>query len=486
LWRTLFVAALAVLAAGCGGGAAGGDADPATAVPADALVYVEAVVRPEGPQREDALEAAGKVLLTSDPEAEIRSRLEQEFGFDYERDIEPWLGDRVAAWMPDRGVGVLLLSATDTEVARESVATAQRDDQSFSRRTYRDRDYVVHDHGIASGVVDDFVVIGAEPALKRSIDAVEGESLADADRYADAVDALPDDRLAHLWADTPGLLEQAREHEPERVGQLSALVPFEALPPVAASFSAGGDALVVETVVRPLDRLAPLLAGGSTPLLRELPGDAWAAAGAADVGSAVAETVDGFAGVIGGLALRREVQRRTGLDLDRDLLGWIGDVGFFVRGTRPETLDGGVVIQPTDEELAADAFPRLVGAIQVAGRVRAEPVDVAGAEQAFEITRPGSPRPLVLARGSGLVVATTGRAAAEAALGSGDRLGDSSLYEQAERLVGMEPGLLVSMPELVALADQEKRGYLEPFTVVAAGMEADGHEARGRLVAGLE
>jgi hypothetical protein len=484
---------LAVVAAGCGGGAAGGDADPASAVPADALLYVEALVRPEGSQREQALEAAGKVLLTDDPAGEIRKRLEEELELDYERDVEPWLGDRVAFWMRDEADGgAAVLAATDTEEAGASLeAAAQRGSGTVTDRSHRGVDYRVQDHGMAWGVVDDFVVVGTEPALKRTIDAVEGDSLAEADRYTDAVDGLDEDRLAHVWVDSPGLFELAREHDPE-LNQLGALVPFDEMPPVAASFAANGDALTVETQVRGIDRsgLAPLLSSGGTPLLQELPGDAWFAGGTADAGEALRETIDQFGGAIGGLALRGEVKRRTGLDLDRDLLDWIGHVGFFVRGTTPETVDGGLVIQPTDEERAADAFGRIVGAVQVASGARARPVDVAGADQAFELTLQA--KQLVLARGSGLVVVTRGREAAAAALGSGDRLGDGDVYGDAEDLVGMEPSLLVSMPQLVELAaadadpDFERaRPYLEPFTMIAAGFAADGDKAIGRVAAGL-
>ena len=188
--------------------------------------------------------------------------------------------------------------------------------------------------------------------------------------------------------------------------------------------------------------------------------------------------------------MRRELQREYGLDLDRDLLDWIGHVGVFVRGTTPATLDGGVVIQPTDEDKAADALGKIVGAVQVEANVRAEPVDIAGADQAFELREPRSPHPIVIARGSGLVVITVGRAAAEAALGSDDRLGDTDLYSEAEELVGMEPGALLSMPALLELAGsaarEEAEPYLEAYSVVAAGTVADGDEVVGRVAAGLE
>ena len=68
--RAASLAALSLLAAlvvGCGGGAASGDADPASAVPANALLYAEVAIQPEGDLREDALDAAGKVLQHRGP-----------------------------------------------------------------------------------------------------------------------------------------------------------------------------------------------------------------------------------------------------------------------------------------------------------------------------------------------------------------------------------------------------------------------------------
>ena len=496
LWGTFkprfaALAAVALLAAGCGGGGASGEGDPATAVPANAVAYAEVVVRPEGSQRDDALAAAGKVLLTDDPEGTIRELVNQalEEQVDYARDVEPWLGERAAVWLSGDvdNPGVVVLAATDTD---EAEASLERVLETTTERSHRGHQYLVDGSGVAAGVVGEFVAIGREAGFKRTIDAAEGDSLADTDEYADAVDALEDERLAHFWVDTAALLGRAQE-----MHELSALVPLDDLPPIAGSFAADGDRLTVETKLRGADRgFGPLLAGASTPLLQELPADSWAAAGSADVGEAIRATVDGFAGTIGGLAARREFQRRTGLDLDRDLLDWIGHVAFFVRGTTPATLDGGVVIQPTDEDRAADAFARVVGAIQVAAKVRARPVDVAGADQAFEIADArAASLPVVIARGSGLVVATAGREAAEAALSSGDRLGDTDTYSEAEELVGMEPGALVSMPQLLELIDafgadpdfEEARPYLEAFSVLAAGSTAKGDEATGRFAARL-
>jgi Protein of unknown function (DUF3352) len=479
LWGTRKCsAALLVLAlAGCGGSGASGDGDPATVTPAGAAFYAEVVVRPEGSQREDALDAAGKLLLTDDPEARIREHVQEAAEreeVDFARDVEPWLGERAAVWVAETQDGphdptVAVLAATDTDAAREAL------ERILGPEARERGDYLVDPSGVAAGVIGDFVAIGPEAEFKRTLEAAEGESLAETDEYADAVGALDDERLAHLWIDLPAWVERAQDE---------IAVPLGDLQPLAASFAADGERVVVETRG---GGLGPLLAGGSTPLVKELPGDSWLAAGSADVGEAVDDTIQHFAGPLGAIVARREVQRRLGLDLDRDLLGWIGDVGFFLRGTTPETVDGGLVIEPTDEGRAADAFGRIAGALQVRADARARPVEIAGADQAFQLAHEDLARPIVLARGSGLVVVAAGRAAAEAALGAGDRLGDSALYAEGEELLGMEPGIVLSMPAVLELASgaeyEHARPYLKALSTIAAGTSDD---ASGRLVAGLE
>ena len=79
MFRAASLAALSLLVAlvvGCGGGAASGDADPASAVPANALLYAEVAIQPEGDLREDALDAVGEVLNTEDPEGKLREYLD--------------------------------------------------------------------------------------------------------------------------------------------------------------------------------------------------------------------------------------------------------------------------------------------------------------------------------------------------------------------------------------------------------------------------
>ena len=98
----LALVSVSLLAAGCGGSSASGGDDPAGAVPADAALYADATLRPEGQLREDALAAAGKLLRTADPQAEIDELVEKAFAesedphLDYRKDVSTWQGENLA------------------------------------------------------------------------------------------------------------------------------------------------------------------------------------------------------------------------------------------------------------------------------------------------------------------------------------------------------------------------------------------------------
>jgi Protein of unknown function (DUF3352) len=504
LWRTL-IRALAVasvlLVAGCGGGGSDGDGDPASLVPADALVYGEAVVRPEGDQREAVLEAARKVLRTDDPEAKIAEWFKEASSddLDYARDIEPWLGERVAAWASPRGAednpGVVMFESEDHDAAREAVRAGFEREGEVTDGSHGDVDYIVGPDGNAAGVVGDFLVAGPEADLKRAIDASEGDSLADTDEYADAVDALTDDRIAHFWLDMRDLIELAQrsgEVSESDLQQLRTVFPLDRLEPIAGSFTIESDRLAFESIVRG-DGLGALF-GSGTPLVQELPGDSWAVYGIGKAGETVKESLGSMGGGLGGAVVKREFEKETGLDLDRDLLSWIGDAAAFVRGTTLEDVEAGLIIQPTDESRAAQSFGKIVGALQVGSGVQAQPASIEGAEQAFALRGQDVPaKPIILARGSGLVVLTYGEAAAEAALSDDDRLGDTDLYGAAEDLVGMEPSLLVSMPQVLQLVDatgsdpefEQARPYIEAFELLSMGVLNEDDRSTTRVAAKL-
>lgn len=187
-------ACAAAVLAGCGGGGASADDGPASLVPRDAALYVEATIRPEGAVRDDALAAAGKVLRGSDPERRIEELVAEAFGsadepkLDYARDVKPWLGERAGFWLAASGSGegsrgAAVIATEDRGLAQAAIDRAVRGSaERFTSRSHRDVDYQVNGEGGAAAVVEDFAVFGTEAELKRTIDAAEGEPLAGDER----------------------------------------------------------------------------------------------------------------------------------------------------------------------------------------------------------------------------------------------------------------------------------------------------------------
>jgi hypothetical protein len=516
--RALVLALFALALAGCGssGSTSGGD-DPASAVPRDAAMYVDATVRPEGSQRDDALDAAGKVLATSDPQAKIDELIKKALAesdglqLDYARDVEPWLGEKAGFWLSAGGDqnetrGAAVLSSTDSDAAQAAIERAVKgSDKRFSKRTYKDVDYQVNEEGGAAAVAEDFVLLGTEAEVKRTIDTLDGgKPLADDDRYKEAIDGLDEARLGTMYLDVRRLYETAKRSDPQAAQQLQQferLFPIDQLGPVSAAFFADGDRLAVDTIsaggAEIAKRWGAFSGSGSTPLLGELPGDSWAALGSPKLGETAKAIYDGLAGALGGAAIQQQLQQRYGIDLQQDVFSWIGDAAFFARGTSMGSIDGGAVIEVTDQARAKAAFPKLTGLAQTSGGAKARPISVPGAETAFAFSQPGAPKPIVAALGDGRLAITYGEAAAADALQPKDKLADSEAFGAAKSLLGdgLEPGFLLSMPQVVSLSASESgddpdvakaKPYLDAFTVLAGGGKVDGDTSRSKFVAGLK
>ena len=208
----LALISVSLLVAGCGAGTSAGGDDPASAVPVKAAFYVDATVRPEGDLREDALAAAGKVLRTSDPQAKIDELVKQAFAetedpkFDYEKDVAPWLGEKVAVWgSASSGEedfrGAVVVSTKDEDEAQSAIdRAAEASDKTFSEREYKGVEYKASPES-AVGIVEGFAVAGTEPEFKQTVDAAKGDGLASDDRFKKAMDGLEDDRLGAFYVD---------------------------------------------------------------------------------------------------------------------------------------------------------------------------------------------------------------------------------------------------------------------------------------------
>ena len=512
----LLVLCLAALLVGCGGSGGAGSSDPVEVVPSGALFYGEVTVRPEGDVKEDALAAVGKVLDASDPGAELRRLVDEliaesdERGakVSYTKDIEPWLGDRIGLWLApeitrdDDAVG-LAVALSDPEKAR---AFLQREKEASDKPgSYRDADYLLDDDNTAFGVVGDRLLIGNLPQFKRMVDTAEGEgeTLAESEGFEQAMDPLSDDRLGHVYLDLRGIFDAAGEAASEQDRAiLGQFLPKGEVPPVGVGLLADGDRIALETAVSGGEGSAsPFGIGGliqdtASPLLAELPGDAWAAVALPDFGNTARETFTALAGALGAAAVAGQVREQTGLDLEQDVFSWMGDVALYVRGQSLQDLSGAVVIESTDDQKAQKAFAAVAALLARPGAP--EPAAVPGAESAFVFADVGLPAPLVLARKAGRVVFAVGEQAASDALAPAAKLGDSELYEAAERALGddLEPTFLVSVPAVLSLAEgmgaasdpsyAQVKQYIDAFSVLAGGSEKDGDELRSRFSFGLK
>lgn len=227
-----------------------------------------------------------------------------------------------------------------------------------------------------------------------------------------------------------------------------------------------------------------------------MPGDSWAALGSPKLGESFRLIYQQVAGALGGAAIAAQIREQTGLDLEQDLLSWIGDVAFFARGTSVDSVEGGAVIEITDEKRAAAALGKIAGAVRIRTGTDVQPTKIPGAESAFTLPTGGG-KALVMARGHGRMVVTFGEEAAREALAPSEKLADADTFKQAAEGLGddLKPAFLLSMPAVVSVvesageADAEfakARPYLDAFGVLAAGSRRDGDRTLSRFIAALK
>ena len=501
------VAVAALAAAGCGSSSssAAGDVDPAGAVPVSSPLYAEAVVRPDGQLAANVEAVARKILRTDDPRGKVIgffNRRAAREGITYQRDVEPWLGRRAGAAVTSLGPGnrldgVLVLASRDDAKARDAIA---RDRQAREQRTYQGVAYRVSSDGkTAAAVTDGRVLIGSERGVKAAIDASKGSSLAGSDRLRRARDTVGGDQLGFLYLDVRGLLQAATAQLGADAGPASAVLNSvaAALPQtVTAKLTAAPDAVTVDAAVLGLRSSATPGAGGAA-MLGRLPRDAWLALGAGDLGKSLDQTLtqlgsSGIAGV-GVQALEEQFRRRSGLDLRRDLLAWMGDAGFFVRGRSSGDLGFGLVVDSKDPAATRRAVTKLRALVAGSRGPRAGALHTKGVDVGFTVATKGGRDVAVAAAGDRFVVAAGHRALAEA-LGGGRPLSGAPEFTAAAAKLGSgyRPAFFLDVPQAASLlADaggsdprvRRAKPYLDAFGGVVAGARRDGDVTRARLVA---
>jgi Protein of unknown function (DUF3352) len=487
---------------------------PASAVPADVPFYLEGVANLEDADNlQDALETLGVEDPAGKLGAELDSQLEaQGAPVSYTEDIEPLIGERVGFFVqtfessdlaeaPTEGDGAVIVETTDEDGARDRIdQILEESGDPAEDATYNGVDYKLNpDGGDAVAVFDGFVVAGTEPSVQAAIDASNGDSLADSEEFNSELDALDSDPVSLAYAEPNAVLDQL-----EASGQLDA--PGRAVVEQAAAgllevpavFTIGADSeQVTFSASTGVAESAAQLPTEESSLLRELPGDAWAATAVPDVGAAIQQSLDQVSSTAGTAApdFDKELQQETGLELG-SLTEAIGDVAFFVRGTNPLDAGGGLVVEDLDPDSTSDALRALerLAESEAGPGERLTPLNVEG--EGFAFTSPSLPQPVNVVQREGKLVIAYGDDATEDAFAPTETLGDSETFTSATDALGdyatsffVDIGPALGIAEATgATADPNYASiqpYLEHLSYFVTGASVDDDRSRARAVVGL-
>jgi hypothetical protein len=378
------------------------------------------------------------------------------------------VGGRVALFVLPNAAGRsqtgVLAAVRDVGRARLALATLAARAGPVQQRASQGIHYSVGRDGIAVGIVRGYAVIAPEPAFQQVITAATRTPLAHADKYTLALSTATRGGVGLLYVEPQNLLALLHPHGGLTAADLTSLVqrltlvPFR---PIVAQLRVVGRALVLDVVPQPQLPVAYPPPPGSRPRpgavaraalspLGLLPAALAAGVGIPGLGARLTDVFNPSVepGVPHSqlLLVQHVLEQRTGLQLHRDLLSWMGDASGFVLGTDPATAGGALVIASQDPAASSRALPRIRRALlRLHLRVGPRPAGLGAA--GFSVRVPGMRLPVeVLDLGSRVVVALGARAAHMAAH-PGRTLGQSPAYRSAvTALSGLPPSVFFTAP----------------------------------------
>jgi len=514
----LAVGAAAVLA-GCGSDDAG-TSGTSELVPPDAPLYLEVALFPDDGRTESLASLTDRIAGISDPKGQLTAMLDAELasegtGLGYSEDIEPWLGETAAAFVrsfepADAAAGMIdaayLLSVTDTGAAQDFIdKLAESDpDATQEEREYEGGTYVVDPVSrTAVGLVGETMVVGTEPAFKSAVDASNGDSLADAEDFSDEVGSLDDEALAEVWIDLGTALDAASTSpgvDPAEIDAARAALEPLLAEPIAASLEVEEDSVALETSAAGGAGIA-----GNTELLQQMPAGSWFAVAIEDAGEALQESLAGI-GTLGAQlgdptldpdAIAGIVQSQTGLDLEDDLLSWIGNAAFFVSGTGEAEFRAGGLLETSDPAAATNALDAARDSFEQQAGVKSEPPRLEGATEGFSATSPGGEASVEVSLRDDLVVgAFGGPDPATELVESGEPLTDDERFSAAKDALGGDfaATIYVAMQDFLIVAEKGDDGdtdydaarpYTEALDYLILGTAQEDDRERARIVLGV-
>jgi hypothetical protein len=519
LLSAALVAALIVFPVGCGGGSAG--SDPASVVPPDSPVYVEVDLQPSGELKADA-DAAAKTIAGVDNLGDLvvekleSSALDENEPFDFEKEVEPWLGKTGGLFFErleggDRSPGALIVESTDTEATRMFIdAQFKKSDYLYHHFSHAGVEYEYGGSGDnnAAGVVGDFLVLAEGDTIAVSqrifdevIDAYKGESLADEDTFAEAISAASDGSLADVYVDVGKLIDQSGGQIDPTARQLlrnAGIDPSEAT--AVASVVPGEDQVAIELSSDLGGREAPT--GDASALLGSLPGDAFAGVAVSGFGNQVKEALDkldeaGIPDTVPPGQLKKGL-KELGIDLE-GFADSLEDGGVFAVGTTESKLGGALVLTTK----GSNAVATVASIVTLLRSAHVDGVSVLGGKYSgFSIRSDDlGEKPLVVVAKEGRVAIGYGLPAALSGLssdsGNAKTLSDDPAYDDAVSSLGDTPiSGFADGPAALRLADslisssdegfEEAKKYLKSISFLALGSAKQGDRATAKLIVGLK
>ncbi|MGH9151752.1 MAG: DUF3352 domain-containing protein [Acidimicrobiales bacterium] len=447
---TTVVAAASLLSLAACGGKTDESGRAAGITPVSAIAFVSVNLDPSVDQKRDLLgiarrfPGAGDSVRGEFDEARdgLLADLVEGTGLDFERDVEPWLGNEVALAVlpPADGGDPSAVAMVETDDAGQARAALDKAAQEGFEGSYQ----VIGDFVV---IVDEDDAAAEQAALARVAAQAEKNDggLAESEAFTGVVDELAGDRLVLGWVDARKAFDLAGDLSGFDFGPLAQFGSQATT--MAFDLHAERSALVFQGVAANAAE-----AGGRQPeLTRALPAATLAALTLFDVGTGVTDGIRALAGVDGD-DLLDGFEEQTGIDLEGDILSWMGGELVVVVGPVAEGRsfpDAALVVEPTDRAGAEQGVARVRQALADQGLELDERV-VAGAS-AYVVPQPlvEGVQPAMGLFSDRFVLATSPTYLEALAGGSASTLADTDAYSD---VVGDQSGDGTTM-QLVVLID---------------------------------
>jgi hypothetical protein len=496
------------LAGGCGGGSDPGSELAGVASPA-AKLFVEGSVRPSGELKANTDSVAQTVAHVDSLGDFVVEKLEEEARnegepFDFEKEVEPWLGESAAlAWENgDDDEPLIAVESTDTAATQEFIDhQASQSDEPYEDGSYEGVDFKVggkDDNAV--GVIGDLLVVAEdEQGFKAAVDASSGDSLADDDRFQSAMDGATEGSLADLYVDVGGLIKESGDEIDPQARQLldsAGIDPSEAT--AVASVVPGSDRVEVDVSSELGGEEAP--SGDASELLGSMPAGSFAAFALSGFGEQLNEAIDSLdrAGVPGEIppGQLKSGLKQAGIDLEK-IASSLGDAAVFAEGRGESSLGGALVLTSDDPGQAKETVSNIGSLLRASGSSGISAIS--GRASGFSISDEelGRQPLVVVSAGNRIAIGYGAKPTLKGVSESGPKLAGSSAYREAVEALGGTPisafvdgkGALALARALVPKSDsgfREAVPYLRRIASVAVGSDSEGEQATAKLIVGLK